>query len=168
MCPLPPWTAVMKRQSRHQHITNHCQNIQLALHKNLLLQQIHTIILPQFLSMSIRHMHEVIQWTTASHESTRMDGWMVFNGSFSTERLFSATVSYNCLYKQISFTYCSIEKGCTLYLVKKLKYIWSGIIINSYGLEVNTFCENMFYRKKRVTRYTQWWGSLCRRYECVG
>jgi len=30
---------------------------------------------------------------------------LVFNGSFSTERLFSAIISYNFLYKQISFVY---------------------------------------------------------------
>jgi len=41
-------------------------------------------------------------------------GWLVFNGSFSTERLFSTIMSYNSLHKQISFIYCSIEERCTL------------------------------------------------------
>jgi len=41
-------------------------------------------------------------------------------------------------------------------LVKKLRYIWSKIIFNSSGLEVNTFGENMLNWKWRVTRYTQW------------
>jgi len=38
-------------------------------------------------------------------------GWLEFNGSFSTKKLFSAIMSYNLLYKQISFIYCSIEEG---------------------------------------------------------
>jgi len=36
--------------------------------------------------------------------------------------------------------------------VKKLRHIWSRVIINSNGLEVNTFCENMLHRKRRVAR----------------
>jgi len=44
-----------------------------------------------------------------------------------------------------------------------LRYIWSRVIINSNGLEVNTFCENMLYRKRRVTRYTQWLRMLTNR-----
>jgi len=42
-----------------------------------------------------------------------MVGYLVFNGSFSTERLFSAIMSYNVLYKH-SFIYCSTEEGFTL------------------------------------------------------
>ena len=38
-------------------------------------------------------------------------GWLGFNGSFSTKRVFGAIMSYNLLYKQISFIYCSIEEG---------------------------------------------------------
>jgi len=41
------------------------------------------------------------------------DGLLVFNGSFSIERLFSAIMNYNLLYKQISFIYCSTDAGCT-------------------------------------------------------
>jgi len=32
--------------------------------------------------------------------------------------------------------------------MKKWRYIWSRVTINSNGLEVNTFCENMLSRKK--------------------
>ena len=42
-------------------------------------------------------------------------GWLEFNGSFSTKRLFSIIMSYNLLYKQISFIYCSTEEGWTLW-----------------------------------------------------
>jgi len=46
--------------------------------------------------------------------TNRKDGRLVFNGRYSTESLIRTIRSYNLLYKQISFIYCSIEEGCTL------------------------------------------------------
>ena len=47
----------------------------------------------------------IFPWNQTTEDqgfSKWMDKWLVFNGSFSTERLFSAIRSYNFLYKQIS------------------------------------------------------------------
>jgi len=45
-----------------------------------------------------------------------------------------------------------------MYLLKKLTnvdiYLKYSRPNNSNGLEVNTFCDNMLYRKRRVARYT--------------
>jgi len=35
-----------------------------------------------------------------------------------------------------------------MYLAKKLRYISSRVIINLNELKLNTFCENVLYRKK--------------------
>jgi len=57
-----------------------------------------------------------------------MDGWIV--GSFSNERLFSTIRSYNFLYKQIYFIYCSIEEercgGLVGALTERERGIWWG------------------------------------------
>ena len=58
-------------------------------------------------------LHTEQDWVSVV-SSTRLVGWLVFNGIFGTGRLFSAIMSHNFLYKQISFIYSGTEEGRTL------------------------------------------------------